>query len=212
MKFELTPIERKFLRQTLANERDADCVVLLGSVARRTRTSSSGDLDLLVINGSTQKLLHPGIQTTALTATDLEQRVLSGDDFAQWALRFGVALRGRSKWKELQAGLLSQAPWPNADMKRQQAVRRLARATELLEMNDLDAAQEELLYAASHLARARLLSAGVFPLSRPELAMQLRTVGGEQAADLLDSLDLQNQLSQEEIAHSILRVRELAEH
>ena len=49
-------------------------------------------------------------------------------------------------------------------------------ASGLLDVGDLDAASEELLFAASHVARATLLRDGVFPLSRPELPSQLDTV------------------------------------
>ena len=46
----------------------------------------------------------------------------------------------------------------------------------MLEVEDSDAASEEFLFAASHIARATLLRAGVFPLSRPELPSQLKAV------------------------------------
>ena len=45
----------------------------------------------------------------------------------------------------------------------------------------MDAAREELLLAACHLARAILLRDGVFPLSRPELPDQLQAMDAELA-------------------------------
>ena len=54
------------------------------------------------------------------------------------------------------------------------ARKRMNVALELLEMGDVEAASEELMFAASHVARAILLERGVFPLSRPELPAQLR--------------------------------------
>lgn len=209
MKAAVTPIERKLLRQTLKNNRDADCVVLVGSVARGTRTSSVGDIDLLVINGSARKLLHPGVQTTVLTMEVLRDRVLSGDDFAQWALKFGISLRGRSKWQVLQKNLLERAPWPDPQIKLEHANRRLARARELLEMDDCNAAQEEAMYAAGHLARAKLLDLGIFPLSRPELAKQLMSAGEQEVAGLVERLHLQNELRSDELHRHITRLGEI---
>lgn len=54
-------------------------------------------------------------------------------------------------------------------------------------MGDLDAADEEARFALSHLARAILLAAGVFPLSRPELAAQLEEIGETDLARLLST-------------------------
>lgn len=210
MKAALTPLERKFLRQTLENTRDADCVVLVGSVARRTRTSPMGDIDLLVLNGRTRKLLHPGIQTTVLTNRDFRERVREGDDFVQWALRFGVSLRGRCRWQELRQELLGKAPWPNPAVKQEHASRRLGRARELLEMGDADAAQEDLLYAAGHLARANLLALGIYPLSRPELVAQLEDAGMGELAVLLKQLSSEDELPAHEIENLFGQILKLA--
>ena len=46
----------------------------------------------------------------------------------------------------------------------------------MLDVGDIDAASEELMFAASHVARAALLKHGVFPLSRPELPSQLEAI------------------------------------
>ena len=44
---------------------------------------------------------------------------------------------------------------------------------DLLDVGDVDAASEEMMFAASHVARAVLLQHGRFPLSRMELPSQL---------------------------------------
>ena len=206
----LNQLERKFLRRTLENARDADCVVLVGSVARKTRTSPAGDVDVLVVNGRARKLLHPGVQTTVLTREDLRERVRAGDDFAQWALRFGVSLRGRRRWQELRRELLEDAPWPSPAVKQEQASRRLRRARDLLDMGDANAAQEDLLYAVSHLARASLLRLGVFPLSRPELPAQLRDADMEELAVLLERLGLDDELPPSEVENTFSQIRRFA--
>lgn len=60
-------------------------------------------------------------------------------------------------------------------------------ALELLEVGDVEASSEELMFAASHVARAILLKQGVFPLSRLELPAQLRD-GEPDIARLLEDL------------------------
>jgi hypothetical protein len=175
-------------------------VVLIGSVARRTRTTDLGDVDVVVLNGRARTLLHPGVQTTVLSTEAFGERVRAGDDFAQWALRFGVSIRGRRKWLQLRRDLLEDAPWPNPATKLDQARRRLRTARELLDMGDSDAAHEDLLYAAGHLARAKLLSLEVFPLSRPELPGQLRDAGLDELASALDRLRLEHELPASEVA------------
>lgn len=158
-----------------------------------------GDLDILVLNGADSKVLMPGVQVTSLSVKSLTDRVLSGDDFAQWALRFGVTIHGRSVWDRLKAKLLTKAPWPSAEIKKEHAAKRLRRAGELLEMNDLQAAREELGYAGNHIARAMLLRRHIFPLSRPELSDQLREVQQEGFADLLDRLQLDDDIDASQV-------------
>lgn len=204
----LTAAERKFLKLALAYSRDADSVVLVGSVARATRMTGSGDLDLLIVNGRGRKLLHPGVQTTVVTKEDLARRVLSGDDFAQWALRFGVPLSGRSRWKELRTEMLRHAPWPSPQIKQKHAARRLTRARELLAMNDCDAAREELSYATNHLARSRLLHLRIFPLSRPELPTQLIAAGEHRLARLLESLHAEGDIAFARLERHLASVEE----
>lgn len=186
---ELSPLERKNIRRTITQS-GSECVVLVGSVARGTRNSLAGDLDILILDGDGSKVLAPGLQVTVLSSSALAERVISGDDFAQWALRFGKVIRGRSTWTRLKTQLLDGAPWPRAEAKQKQACNRLVRARQLLDMGDREAAHEELMYAASHLARATLLEGRVFPLSRPELVSQLRQIQHPELAEMLEGLNL----------------------
>ena len=162
----------------------AATVVLVGSAARGIRTPRS-DVDLLILNedGARVTLPKPG-------AAHLQQdsrsrflrRLTDGDDYPAWALRMGVPLRDADGWWAEQVAAERAKPhWPNWRPKVDYAKRRLQLAAELLETGDEDAAREELLLAASHVARAVLLKTGAFPLSRPELPDQLEAVDAELA-------------------------------
>jgi hypothetical protein len=117
---------------------------------------------------------------------ELRSRVAKGDDFLQWALRYGTALKGRKLWESLREELLQHAPWPDPEVKLRHAARRYRVARALFDMGDLDAAQEEARFALSHLARARLFTDHDFPLSRPELPDQLRRTGDRDLASGLE--------------------------
>lgn len=182
--------ERKYLRELLRRV-DAGsghkAVVLVGSWARGAGVRLVSDLDVLVVDGRTPiPPPPPEVQLLPATLTDLRARVLAGDEFLQWSLRYGIPLAGKAFWHQLRDELLPVAVWPNPEMKREQAEKRYRTGQALLDIGDLDAAQEEARMALSHLARAHLLSRGVFPLSRPELPSQLRTVGESGLAAALE--------------------------
>jgi hypothetical protein len=145
----------------------------------------------------------PGVQVLHVSLDDLRSRVLHGDDFLQWALRFGTPLRGRALWEKLRAELLPTAPWPDPKVKLEQARRRFRVANALFEMGDLDSAGEEARFALSHLARFVLLGRGVFPLSRPELPVQLRAVGDPALASALEALNGSDSPSRAELIAAV---------
>ena len=168
-----------------ANEGSDLSVILIGSVARSTQTSQS-DLDLLVV-GDKPPLVkrHPDrLHVQTLTTKQFVDRLQSGDDFAAWCVRYGVPLLSSSGWLQI-VGSSDASIWPDWHKKVRHAARRLTLAGTLLETADLEAATEEMLYAVSHTARAMLLKAGLFPLSRPEIISQLNETGQEDLAKLL---------------------------
>ncbi len=179
--------ERKYLRR-VAQEVPDRPVVLIGSYARRTRVSPTSDIDLLVLDKSSPVLPPPNVQVITIAPEEFRRRAAEGDDFSLWALRFGVPLSGNRVWQELKREVMADAPWPSSAPNRARAVKRVRAAEALLEMGDLPAAQEETLFALSHVARAELLASGIFPLSRPELPTQLDESGrGELAAALREA-------------------------
>ena len=158
---------------------DAATVVLVGSGARGARNWRS-DIDVLVLHedGHRIRLKRPGdIHLQQDSRTRFLERLEEGDDYPGWALRFGKPIRDPDGWWAKQATAEFENPhWPDWRQKVEHAKKRMGMASELLALGDVDAASEELLFAASHVARAVLLKRGVFPLSRPEMASQLEPI------------------------------------
>ncbi len=151
----------------------------------------------------------PRIQLISITQEELRRRVHAGDDFAQWALRFGVPLAGRHLWDELRQQLLSDAPWPKAALQLKQARKKLETASDLFRMGDLPAAEEEIRFALSHLARAELLSRRIFPLSRQELPVQLQEAGKPRLAEMMARANSVTPMSKSAVRAAISSVDEI---
>jgi hypothetical protein len=177
--------ERKYLRELLWLSLPDSPVVLVGSWARGTANSRWSDIDVLTLGDQTGPLPPPRIQLITITQEEMRRRAQAGDDFVQWALRFGVPLAGRHRWNELRNQLLANSPWPTAEPQLNRARKKLATASEFFRMGDQPAAEEEIRFALSHLARAELLSRRVFPLSRQELPSQLHEVGQPRLARMM---------------------------
>ena len=165
-------------------------VVLVGSAARGTQTWRS-DTDLLVVTPERTSRwrvpvdLHLHMETRDQFLEHLRQ----GEAFRAWALRFGKVVSDPSGWwGEVGAGVESPK-WPSWRLKLDHVrKKRLSIASRLLEDGDEEAAQEEYLAIASQVARALLLRENVFPLSRPEIPVQLRQVGRDQLAHAIEML------------------------
>ena len=158
---------------------DRETVVLVGSCARGV-TNSRSDIDILVLcdDRNRIRLKRPGdIHLQQDSRSRFLKRLKEGDDYPAWALRFGIPIHDPGGWWAEQAASEAATPhWPDWRAKLEHARKRTRMASGLLEVEDSDAASEEFLFAASHIARATLLRAGVFPLSRPELPSQLKAV------------------------------------
>lgn len=184
-----TSLTQDFVRGVSSANKDAQIsVILIGSVARSTHTSQS-DLDLLVISDRPPQVeLHPDrLHVQALTTQQFVDRLRAGDDFAAWCVRYGVPIVTAKPWLDI-VNSADAAAWPDWRKKVRHAARRLTLAAALLETGDIAAAGEEMLYAVSHTARAILLEARIFPLSRPEIISQLREVNHERLAEILEDL------------------------
>ena len=80
-------------------------------------------------------------------------------------------------------------------------------AEAVLETDDLDAAAEEFLYAASHIARAILLRSEIFPLSRPEMPAQLLELDPGMATSLSQLVEGELSSASLQKIHHLLRAR-----
>jgi hypothetical protein len=198
--------ERKYLRGLLRAMPHSQPVVLIGSWARGTAISPSSDIDVLVLGEKEPASAPPRLQVIAVPPPEFQRRLMAGDDFPQWALRFGLPISGRAVWERLRAELLPKAPWPDAERKLQQAKRRHDTAETLLAMGDVAAAEEEVRFALSHVSRAELLLRNVFPLSRPELSRQLLDIGDTGLAGMMTRAGRREPMTKQEIRDALALV------
>jgi len=170
------------------NDGDQIAVVLIGSAARGVWAEGS-DIDLLVIGNVRPEIVRhlSGYHIHTSAEAEFLQNLESGEDFEAWAVRFGTPLFDSGIWARIK-GSPSVATWPRWQVKVVHGARRLFLADSLSEIGDMVAATEETLFALGHIARAILLRAEVFPLSRPELAKQVRNAGYPHLADMHEQL------------------------
>lgn len=170
-----------------ANNDDV-AIILVGSAARNVRTEDS-DIDILLVGRERPRIPRsfPGFHIQASGSEDFRRNLQNGEDFESWCVRLGVPLFDGGQWAEILASEEAKT-WPRWELKVMHGARRLFFANEFIEMGDDLAASEELIYTLGHVARGLLLKAGVFPLSRPELADQIRTLGYPHLATLHERL------------------------
>lgn len=186
---------------------DTVTVILVGSGARDTMNTRS-DVDILVLHDESHRIhfKSPGdVHVQQDSRSNFLKRLEGGDDYPGWALRFGIPIRDPDGWwaKHVKAELDSPH-WPDWRAKVRYARKRMTLALELLEVGDTDAASEELMFAASHVARAVLLQRGVFPLSRPELPSQLEAIDLDLARFLKRLIDAEVEAACLQVGASLL--------
>jgi predicted nucleotidyltransferase len=185
-----TPAQRQatatILQRALAV--GAEAVVLTGSTVRARRTASS-DLDFMVVGE------RPGfsdidedVDVYAAGAETFWKRLVAGDDYIQWTLRFGCVLHDDGILQAASRYIEDSGLAPSAERKLVQARRGLSLARLVLESGDLEAAREQSRAALTTVARWLLIANGVFPLARDELAGQVLALGYFDLAATLDRL------------------------
>jgi hypothetical protein len=173
---------------------DSATVVLIGSSARGT-THEGSDIDILVIHEDDRRIRldRPGdIHLQQESRSRFLQRLENGDDYPGWALRFGIPVRAPGGWWAKQVAVEQENPhWPDWRPKAEHARKRILTSGQLLDVGDVYAASEEMMFAASHVARAVLLKHGQFPLSRMELPSQLEDMAPDLACLLRRLIDVE---------------------
>lgn len=165
-------------------------VIAMGS-AVRDRSHRRSDFDVLVVYEASRPSLKAPMEVDVrfAAAEHLDELVSSGNEIVCWALTFGVPLFDpHGRWDRLQAEWSGRIPLPAASEARSRATATLARAKEMLEIEDESAADDLVLAALTQLARERLINAGIYPASRPELPDQLRAINrDDRLATLLET-------------------------
>jgi hypothetical protein len=167
-----------------------NAVVAVGSAVRPAVPSA--DLDLVVIcrDPASLRVKAPlEIDVRTYRADQVQQELAKGNDLLGWAVKFGRVLFQRDGyWNAISELWRDRLPLPPPDVAAQRADEAFQRLTKVLEVGDVDAAEEQALSYATHLARAELLKRNVYPASRPELAGQLRKISSHKAADCFEQL------------------------
>jgi len=165
-------------------------VVAVGSAVRPGVRSV--DLDLVVICKKPESLHFKApleIDLRSYPADQVHCQLAQGNDLLGWAIKFGRVLFQRDGyWDTLIESWHDKLPLPTPAMAAQRAQESLQRLTKVLELGDVNAAEEQAVSYATHLARAELLKRNVYPASRPELPVQLREIGANEAADCFEQL------------------------
>jgi predicted nucleotidyltransferase len=155
----------------------AEGVALTGSTARGHRTAIS-DVDFLVVGPRPRTDdLTMEVDLRALTAGELMTRLEGGEEYVQWALRFGCILYDQGIFREASRVLLEADLWPDPERKRRHARTLVDLAARILESGDRDATEEAVRGSLTAVAHWILLSNWVFPLSRDELSDQILDLG-----------------------------------
>jgi hypothetical protein len=160
-----------------ARESGAEALLLTGSTARNTRTLIS-DLDYHLAGSPISKDGLPDeLDLHVVSPRLLKTRLLEGDDFTQWSLRFGCIVFDNGIIREAARLIADERLWPDTARKRKQAKKSLEIARAMVASGDSDAAVEQVRTALTLIARWRLLEDRTFPLSRAELPAQLKKLG-----------------------------------
>jgi hypothetical protein len=165
-------------------------IVAYGAAVRDVPESSDVDLLYLYSGDDAASGMPPmDVELRGFQAETLDDRVAAGDEVLGWSLRYGVPLLERDGcWTKLQTRWIGRLSLPSATAAEERAARALKVANGLEVGGDEDAAAELRLSALTQQARARLIRSGMFPLSRPELPLQLASIGDWEIASELDAL------------------------
>jgi Nucleotidyltransferase domain len=177
-------------------------VALTGSTVRGRRTRTS-DLDFMIVGERPDMSgIREDVDVYTAGREAFWERMLEGDDYIQWTLRFGCILHDDGILKAASSHIEEDGLRPSAHRKLAQARRGLDLAWLVLDSGDMEAAREQSRAALTTVARWLLIANGEFPLCRDELPDQLLVFGCDELATALhqlihdepDSRELRSQL------------------
>lgn len=157
--------------QLASRSTEIEAIVASGSAVRNVEHSD--DLDLvLVYEASRPTLPRPPIDVDLrqYEKSEVSTNLESGHEYLFWTLRYGRVLFDRNGWwARLSVDWGRRIPLPCPAVARERASKASRLYKEMTEIGDYTAAAELQVSLLTHLARAALSKAGIFPKSRPEL-------------------------------------------
>ena len=183
---------RLWTRDAVASARDnsaIEAIIASGSAVRDV--ARSDDLDLvLVYRRRRPELPRPPIDVDLrqYEPSEVLEMLEAGHDYISWTVRFGRSLFERDGWwTTVRSNWDHRLALPSASEARARAHKTERLFNEMQAVGDRDAACDLEITMLTHLARAALSEASVFPESRPELPDQLRDINEPALAKRLDA-------------------------
>jgi hypothetical protein len=177
-------------------DRNTLALVAIGSLVRGVTTVQDADLVYIYKSHRPEFADHPlDVDVRIYDGSEVPGLIAAGHDLLGWALRYGRLICERGQyWTRLQSQWQHGTPLPDPTIAENRASKAEAFYHELRRLGDLEAAREQLVSLLTHKAWARLLRAGIYPASRPELAIQLRSIGDKSLARKIESALRQRQV------------------
>ena len=165
-----------------------EAIILVGSASRTV--SQTGDIDFIVIYSNERPTFNRPPMDVDILAYDrksISKLLSGGHDLLGWAIKLGCVVYERNHyWTKLRSRWVNRLKFPSIDEARARATKAKQLYLDLSAVGDIDAANEMFITMLTHLARARLLEAGIFPASRPELVKQLQGISEQALAGKLE--------------------------
>jgi hypothetical protein len=179
-------------RNFISSAREQQCIkaiIVVGSSIRNV--SDNYDVDFIVIYDQQKpKFDTPPLDVDIRTfeQSTVEDLIAKKHDLLIWAIRLGCLVYERNRyWSNLRKRWKNKILLPSAEAASKRADRAKKLYQDLSAVGDLDAAQEQYVNMLTQQARERLLNAGVFPYSRPELPNQLKEICENDLAQKLEN-------------------------
>lgn len=181
----------KFI-ESASKQSNIDAIILVGSASRMV--SQIADIDFIVIYSNEKPILNRppmDVDIRSYARNTISKLLSKGHDLLGWAIKLGCIVYEKNHyWTKLRSRWLDRVKFPSVDEAKTRAAKAKELYLDLSSVGDVDAANELFITMLTHLARARLLEAGIFPASRPELVKQLREISQKGLASKLeDALD-----------------------